>query len=147
MDIRRATLQDLDAVAVLLDDAQLPPLPSRLPRSNVLVAFDGSDVRGAIALEVVRRLGLVRSAVVEPSERDTGTGSSLLRSLIARAHELGLQSLYLLTEDAADFFAQTGFAEVDRTRVPREIRMTQAFREECPDTATVMCLELATRYV
>jgi amino-acid N-acetyltransferase len=145
MDIRRATAEDLDRASSVLDAAGLAPLGSNLPLANILVALEDSTVVGVIALEVRGLVGLVRSAAVAPNHQ--GAGSRLLQSLLARAHELSLRGLYLLTEDAEGFFAKAGFSPIPRDDVPPKICSTQEFRETCSDTATVMRLQLATRHV
>ncbi len=144
MNIRRATAEDLNRATSVLDAAGLPPLGSDLPLANVLVALEDSAVVGVIALEVRGLVGLVRSAAVAPNNQ--GVRSSLLQSLLARAHELSLREVYLLTEDADGFFAKAGFSSIPRDAVPPEIRSTREFRERCSDPATVLRLQLATRY-
>ena len=141
----KATRKDLDAICGLLEANTLPALPSEIPLSNVLVVVSEGSVVGAIALEVVSRRGLLRSAVVAPSHQGKGVGTSLVASLVARAHELGLRDLYLVTEDASEFFSRFGFSAVERTTVPREIQTTREYREQCSDSAAVMCLPLSTR--
>ncbi len=145
MNIRRATVDDFDRATSVLDVAGLPPLGSDLPLANILVALEESAVVGVIALEVRGLVGLVRSAAVAPNHK--GVGHSLLQSLLARALELSLRELFLLTEDAEGFFAEAGFSSIARDAVPPEIHSTREFRERCSDTATVMRLQLATRFV
>ena len=145
MNPRRATAEDLKRATSVLDAAGRPPLGSDLPLANILVALEDSAVVGVVALEVRGLVGLVRSAAVGPKHQ--GVGHSLLRSLLARALELSLRELYLLTEDAEGFFAKAGFSSIHRDAVPPEIRSTREFRERCSDTVTVMRLQLATRYV
>ncbi len=145
MNPRRATAEDLNRANSVLDAAGLPPLGSDLPLANILVALEDSAVVGVIALEVRGLVGLVRSAAVAPNHQ--GVGRSLLQSLLARAHELSLRGLYLLTEDAEGSFAKAGFSSIPRDAVPPGIRSTREFREGCSDTATVMRRQLATRYV
>jgi len=145
MNIARAIAEDLSRVSSVLNAAGLPPLGSDLPLANILVALEDSAVVGVVALEVRGLVGLVRSAAVGPKHQ--GVGHSLLRSLLARALELSLRELYLLTEDAEGFFAKAGFSSIPRDAVPPEIRSTREFRERCSDTVTVMRLQLATRYV
>jgi N-acetylglutamate synthase-like GNAT family acetyltransferase len=147
MDIRRLTPDGLRQVAALIDAAGLPALPQGLPLSNVLVALGDGAVIGVVAMEVVGLRGLVRSVVVEPENTGRGVGSSLLRSLVARAQELSLRELYLITEDAQEFFSKAGFEAVPRDDVPGEIRSTLEHREQCPEDATVMRLRLIARHV
>ncbi len=54
-------------------------------------------------------------------------------------------ALKMVTKDASDFFARFGFSAVERTDVPREIQATREYREQCSDSAAVMCLPLSTR--
>ena len=144
MAIRRANREDVAVVDSLLQASSLPALPPGQPLSNLLVALEAGEVIGAIALEVASRRGLVRSVVVAEPERRKRIASGLVSSLIARAHELGLRELYVLTKDASEFFATRGFSVVERADVPPEIQATREFRE-CPESAGAMCLPLETR--
>ncbi len=146
METRRATQRDLEQIRSLLKETGLPALPSNVPLSNVIVALDGDETVGGIALEVRARSGLLRSAVVSPDRRRKGIGASLVQSIIARAHELGLRDLYLFAEDATEFFAAVGFAPIDGSEVPSEIRATRVYKERCTESALVMRLPLATRW-
>lgn len=146
MDTRRASSRDRERIAALLEESGLPPLPSAVPLSNIVVALDRDVVVGAIALEVYGRCGLLRSLVVAPERRRQGIGSSLVRSLIARCHELGLHDLYLLTESDPPFFESAGFASIERSELPQEIRSTRLVRQQCPDSTPAMRYALATRW-
>ena len=121
-------------------------LPSNLPLSNVVVALDGNEVLGGIAFQVCALSGLLCSAVVSPEHRRKGIGNSLLLSIIARAHELGLRDLYLLTERASGFFSSVGFQRIDRSEVPSEIRAAPEYKQQCADSAEAMQLTLAARW-
>jgi amino-acid N-acetyltransferase len=145
--IRRATPDDLDQVHSLLSAAGLPALPRSLPLSNVLVALQSNAVIGAVALEVRGLRGLLRSVVVEPQHTRKGVGTSLLKTLLARAQELSLRELYLITEGAEKFFSNAGFVAVWRRDVPEEICSTEEYREQCQEEATVMRLRLIARHV
>lgn len=146
MDIRRAEPDEREIVGDLLARADLLALPPWMRLANLLVAIgDDGRVVGAIGLEVHARRGLVRSAVVAESQRTRGVGSELMHGVIARASELGLRELFLLTETAAPFFSRFGFQEVERANVPDEIRRSSLFADECPESAAVLCLELETR--
>jgi N-acetylglutamate synthase-like GNAT family acetyltransferase len=149
MDFRRATQRDVERIGSLLAESGLPALPRSVPLSNVVVALDGDAAVGGIALEVRGRSGLLRSAVVAPGRRREGIGSSLVRSIVARANELGLRDLYLLTElalDGARVFESAGFLPIARSELPPEIRSTREYREQCPETARAMRCPLATRW-
>jgi amino-acid N-acetyltransferase len=146
MDTRRATQRDLERIRALHAESGLAALPSNVPLSNVIVALEGREAVGGIALAVCARSGLLRSAVVAPSYRRQGVGTSLVQSLLARAHELGLRDLYLLTDSASEFFATVGFVTLDRSELPREIRATPEYKRQQPESSIAMMLPLATRW-
>jgi N-acetylglutamate synthase-like GNAT family acetyltransferase len=50
----------------------------------------------------------------------------------------------LLTTTAEAYFPSFGFTVTSRATVPDEIRATGEFRGACPESATVMCLTLAS---
>ena len=99
---------------------------------------------GAMALEVRGLRGALRSAVVAPDHRRQGVGTSLLHSLLARAHELSLRQLYLIPGDASEFFTRFGFQPLDPAALPSEIRSLLNLKEERADKAAVLCADLAS---
>ncbi|MGH0034672.1 MAG: GNAT family N-acetyltransferase [Myxococcota bacterium] len=147
MDVRRATRDDLEAVAPLLAEASLAPLPPHLPLQNCLVALDEEKVVGAVALEVRGLRGLLCALVVAPGHRRHGLGGSLVESILARAHELSLRDLYVLPGDEESFFTKQGFLAVDSDDMAPEIRSTLAYRAAGPEPPAVMRFPLATRCV
>jgi len=116
-------------------------LPARDVRANpecFYVAFvDGGRV-GAGGIEVYGSEGLLRSVVVEASERGEGYGTAICDALERRAAQKGVERLYLLTTTATEFFANRGYEPVDRSSVPPAIGETTEFSELCPDSATCM---------
>jgi len=139
--LRAGRESDRAAVIALLNAAALPTsLPGNL--DCFLVADIGGRVVGAIGLETLAPLGLLRSLVVVPGQRGRGIAGLLCRALLEQSRQLGLTRLYLLTTDAAGYFSRLGFAEVPREDAPAPIRGTEEFRELCPDTATLMTTAL-----
>ena len=145
MNIRRATREELGEVTGLLEVNGLPPLPTGISLSNVLVALEQGSVIGVIALEVVARRGLTLWAAVSAEHRAKGLSTSLGRSLIARAQELGLREIYAVPRDASNFFAGLGFSPVFRSAVPNEVRFMPAFPDQSNDSMEIMRLGLETR--
>lgn len=145
METQRLRREEFDQVDALLDARGLPPLPRDIPLSNVLVALEDGAVIGVVALEVLVRRGLLRSVAVSEAHQNRGVATNLVRSMIARANELGLRDLHLLTETASALFTPLGFSAVQREQVPEEIASTREFREQCPQSARVMRLVLDTR--
>ncbi len=132
-------------VGALLEASDLPPLPTGISLSSVLLGLEKDSVMGVVALEVVARRGLTMWVAVAGEHQGRGLGKTLLHSLIARAHELSLREVYIVTKTASKFFAQLGFSPVSRAAVPSEIRSLRAYPDHCAESAEVMRLELETR--
>jgi len=82
--------------------------------------------------------GLLRSLVVERPARGTGLGTAICDRLEAIARGDGIDTLYLLTTTAPEFFAARGYAEIERAEAPDAIRGTTEFEDLCPASATAM---------
>jgi len=93
---------------------------------------------GVAGLERYGGDGLLRSLVVAPAARRSGTGAALVAAVEQRAAALGLGALYLLTESAMAFFAARGYERVPRESVPAAVRGSEQFRLHCP--ASAVCL-------
>lgn len=107
------------------------------PAEFYYATADGERV-GVGGIEEYGRVGLLRSVVVEPSKQGRGYGSALCAALETTAQTNGLETLYLLTTTAAEFFAAQGYDAIDRTTAPDAIQGTTQFRGLCPSTATCM---------
>ena len=83
-------------------------------------------------------MALLRSAVVSSDNRGTGVGGRLVKQLLERADEQGIEELYLLTTTAEDYFPRFGFTRTTRSAVPDAVKASAEFRGACPDTAVVM---------
>lgn len=104
-------------------------------------ARDGADEDTPVCVGGLERhasTALLRSVVVEESVRGEGYGSLLCDRLESRARADGVESIYLLTTTAADFFADRGYERIERDEAPPAIRETTEFDDLCPATATCM---------
>lgn len=100
-----------------------------------LFAFGGIERCGEV--------GLLRSIVVDEPYRGQGLGGQLVERLHQDARNQGLSELYLLTNDAADYFGRYfGYQTWDRSEAPRSIIRSNQFSCLCPDTAILMRLAL-----
>jgi len=145
MDIRRVTSEEISQANDLLTASGLHPLPTRIHLSDVLVGLEAGRVVGVVALEVAARRGLTLWAAVSQEQKGKGLDTSLLRSLISRAQELGLRDLYAVPLDSAPVFAQLGFEPVAETEVPSEIRSLRSWANRPDGASGVLCLVLETR--
>lgn len=114
-------------------------LPPCAPHARCFALDDGGGF-GAIEGDGADRL--LRSVVVPDGRRGTGRGASLVASLAEATRKSGAERLWLLTTDAADFFARHGWSAVDRTTAPSAIRENAQFTTLCPGSATLMLREL-----
>ena len=136
--IRAAQPGDFTSVVGLLRASDLPVdgVPASL--DTFLVAEREGRVVGLIGLELYGTDALLRSAVVDASERGTGLGARLVEGIIARAQERSISALWLLTTTAEEWFPRFGFSVATRDEVPPLVRASREFQGACPASATVM---------
>ena len=96
-------------------------------------------------LEAYGNDALMRSVLTLPPARKRGVGRGIVEALEVEALATGARRLWLLTMDAAPFFAQLGYAECARDKVPQIIQATEQWRSLCPAAAIVMCKRLPRR--
>ena len=142
--LRPARADDRAAVAALLEQASLPTdlEPDWFPALAV-VAERGDRVVGAAAFERAGDAALLRSVVVAPDARDAGLGAALVADRLAAARAAGMRRAFLLTLDAAPWFARLGFRAVTRDAVPEAVAATREFASLCPASATCLARDLA----
>ena len=140
--LRRARQYDLDPVIELLVASKLPTdgVPEAI--SNFVVAEGSKGIVGAVGLEVYGRYGLLRSAVVASAWQGYGVGRALVGEILSQARIRAIDTLFLLTTTAENYFPSFGFVRIDRDEVPAELNESAELRGACPSSATVMRLEL-----
>ena len=136
--IRAALPGDFAAVAGLLRSNDLPVMGVPSSLDAFLVAERDDVMLGVIGLELYGADALLRSAVVDASERGTGLGARLVDGIIAVAQHRGVGVLWLLTTTAEQWFPRFGFSVVTRDDVPPMVRASREFQGACPASATVM---------
>jgi amino-acid N-acetyltransferase len=142
MNIRSATADDWSRIVTLLDSAGLPIADlDGTQVANFLVAYDGSVVTGAVAVESFGSAGLLRSLVVDAGFRGEGLGRRLTEAAELHAHRHRLTTLFLLSTTAASFFEQRGYVASDRLLAPAEVQNSAEFARLCP--ASAICLSKA----
>lgn len=129
---------DLSYVEDLLAESDLPTRDVRSKPDCFYVGYVDGDPIGVGGLEPFGSAGLLRSLAVERSARGNGFGAGIRAALEREARTAGVETLYLLTTTAADFFAAHGYAEVDRSEAPSPVRQTTEFADLCPATAVCM---------
>ncbi|MFZ1670867.1 MAG: amino-acid N-acetyltransferase [Candidatus Nanopelagicales bacterium] len=86
-----------------------------------LVADIDGRVVGCGALHVMwEDLAEVRTLAVAPDSLGKGVGSAMLCALLARANDIGVKRVFVLTFEV-EFFQRFGFSEIDGTPVTHEV--------------------------
>jgi amino-acid N-acetyltransferase len=136
---RRPGAEDFAALLALLRDNGLPSEDLTLASlAHFRVARADERIVAVAGLTVLGHVGLVRSVAVDPRHRAQGLATRLVAALEQEAGRLGLTTLYLLTNDAQDFFARLGYAQLAREDVPSVVRACAEFTQLCPTTASCM---------
>lgn len=102
-----------------------------------------ADPKGVVGVELYGEFGLLRSLAVDQTARRRGCGKRLVKEAEQYAAGRGVQSLYLLTTTADEYFAAMGYMRVDRAQVPEAIRNTREFSSLCSSSSRVMVKDLA----
>ena len=146
LNFRPARPDDLYAAVALLQSRDLPVDGFadllRAQPANVHVAELNGTVVGCAALDVHGTHALLRSVAVASDLVALGVGTRVVNDLIGQARRSGLESLYLLTTTAAEWFPKFGFEVTDRASVPAALASTVEFTSACPSSATVMRVAL-----
>lgn len=142
VDLVPATGSGVEWIHRLLERAELPVSDLNGPQSDdgpalYVVRADTGRV-GCIGIERYGEYGLLRSAVIRERDRGAGYGRAAVRALEAEASDAGLESLFLLTTTAPDFFAALGYERVERSAVPESVQASAEFSDLCPESAVVM---------
>ena len=101
---------------------------------QVPLGFGGLEIHGKDAL--------LRSLLTLPPARKRGVARGMVAVLEIEALAAGAQRIWLLTLDAAPFFARVGYAECARDQAPPAIQATTQWQLLCPAAAVAMCKRL-----
>ena len=129
---------DLARIEKCLDAADLPTADIRRAPVRVFLAVHDGTVVGVGGFQRAGADGLLRSVAVREDHRHEGFGTAICAAVEDVAADTGVERLFLLTTDAAEFFAKLGYVQRDRLAVPESIRETREFADLCPTSATCM---------
>jgi len=136
-----ASKRELSTALALLKDAKLPTQDIG-ENTQLYVIKEEYEIISTVAMEDDNTTALLRSLSTMPAKRGLGYCKKLVHYLEEIAKQKGLQSIYLLTTTAAEFFAKTGYQIVSRSEPPSFILQTSEYSSVCPASATVMKIEL-----
>jgi amino-acid N-acetyltransferase len=140
--IEPARATDLGGVLDLLQRSKLPTDDLERHLDTTLVARQNGAVVGSAALELYGTGALLRSVAVDAALRGQGLGHQLTDAALALARDKRVQTVYLLTTTAGDFFPRFGFRPIARADVAPPVQQSVEFTSACPSSAQVMAREL-----
>lgn len=128
-----------DELLKLLESCDL--LVSDITLSNSLYFFghhQHGKLVGAVGLEYLGTVALLRSLVVSVELRGSGLGRALVQFVESEARSMGVIDLFLLTETAEQFFTKLSYQLLSRENAPQVIKNTDQFSTLCPTTSSFM---------
>ena len=140
--IRKAGKADYRRIKNLLNSLNLPLEGVYKNLSNYLILLHDNKLIGTIGLEIYGEKALLRSLAIAEGQQRNGYGQKLCHTMIEKAKELKISELYLLTENAEEFFSSLGFKTISRDKVDKNVKSSVEFQSVCPETATCMFLRV-----
>ncbi|WP_167883164.1 GNAT family N-acetyltransferase [Leptospira adleri] len=89
-------------------------------------------------MELPGKFALLRSLAVVEDFQEKGLGTQPVRSIEDLARLLPIETLFLLTTTAKEFFLKLGYREVERDSLPEEIKRTEEFVSLCPASSSIL---------
>jgi len=140
--IRPADGKDYPAIEKLLKTLHLPTQGVKKHLREFVVMVSDGRIIGTVGLEIHGNKALLRSLGVSENHRNQGHGRSLVQAVLARALEMGINELFLLTQTARDYFSGLGFQVVTREVVDETVKSSIEFQSACPASAVCMRLRM-----
>ena len=142
IQIEHAKLEDVESIFALLEKSGLSREGLSDHLRTTLVARSDGKIIGCAALELYGPAALLRSVAIDPMSRGQGVGQRLTQAALDLAQKHRVQTVYLLTETASEFFGWFGFRTISRSEVVPEVKQSVEFMTVCPESATVMAIEI-----
>jgi N-acetylglutamate synthase-like GNAT family acetyltransferase len=132
------------AIRGMLEESGMSSEPARDEQfTSFFVLSNEEGIRGSVALEVLGDDAVLRALAVHPDARGTGYGWMLADMAVSQARWRGVRRIYLLTENASDFFAaKFGFRIVDRSTLGKLVSHAETFTAERGAGLVAMRLDL-----
>ncbi|MDO8927108.1 MAG: arsenic resistance N-acetyltransferase ArsN2 [Sideroxyarcus sp.] len=139
-------ISSIEEVSALLAENELPIADISL--SSPLQFFgirDAGALTAVIGLELYPPFGLLRSLAVHPATRKRGYARELVTFAESWAAAHGVESLFLLTTTAKQFFLGLGYLPALRDEAPAAIQATSQFSSLCPASSAFLSKCVAAR--
>jgi len=137
-------LQSLEKGIALLKESGLPFQDVEVGKTFLIGCYDESgNLLGTGGLEFYNSFALMRSIAVNTNHKGNSIGKEIVNSLITVAKSKSVSEIYLLTETARNYFLRIGFKDIEREKVPTEIKKSTEFDSVCPVSAVCMVYKLS----
>lgn len=133
--------------AIRLLQASGLPTNDITPGTQLFVIEEGDRVIATIAVEYNWNVALLRSLSVTEDHRNRGIGKELVDFIENYVKQQGVQTIFVLTATAANFFSNRGYKETNRNSAPEFIQNTSEFSTICSPSATLLKKELLIQRV
>lgn len=141
MNIVPASQNSFSAAIDLLKKNNLPTEDID-PGKQLFVIEEGDNVIATVAVEYNFDTAFLRSLAVAEEKRSSGIGAAMVDFIEGYVQKQGVQSIYLLTTTAEDFFSKRGYNTADRADAPNFIKNTTEFSVICTSSSTLMKKEI-----
>lgn len=130
--IRRATVNDIEKIESMLQEAGVEPVGLREWIDSFILAeheFEGEqEIIATAGLEKYGSKGLLRSLVFRKKAWSVEKGMDMLGLILTYGANQGLDELYLLTESPS-LFIHIQFTVVEDSQIPAEIVSSLHFQQ------------------
>jgi amino-acid N-acetyltransferase len=136
--IRQASQNDVSWIKKFLQENGLPIVGVDECYGNFLIAINekGCPV-GVAGFEQYAHAALLRSVAVDKGSRNAGYARALVDAVAKNAKRKGVDTVYLLTENAEGYFKRLGFGVVEWAQVDEAVKGSPELTE-CCERATAM---------
>jgi amino-acid N-acetyltransferase len=140
--VQPANQTDYFSITELLSGQKLPIEDISRDLRHFFVAKENEKIIGTIGMEQYGEFGLLRSMATDEQHRNKGIASDLIDTLFRHAKQMGITSMFLLTETAESYFAKKGFEKIERETAPGAVKKSAEFSHVCPASAVLMKKEI-----
>ncbi len=140
--IRHAEPNDIEQIKSLLQTNDLPVVGVVQHWQNFLVADQQDCILGTLGVHYDGKKALLRSFVVNDSQRNSGIGKALLQRMLLEMQSRGIKDVFLLTETATNYFIREGFTEICRDEIPQILLKESGLDQECPCSSRCLKCQL-----
>lgn len=139
-------MSSIEEVTALLAENALPIVDISISSPFQFFGIrDGGALVAVVGLELYPPFGLLRSLAVRATFRKRGFARELVSFAESFSATHGVESLFLLTTTANQFFVGLGYSPASRDKAPSSIQATSQFSSLCPASSAFLSKHVAVR--